>query len=128
MSMNKFAKAVKKETALSPLIEGKDKLTCREIKDTYPSGVTVVGFDMVPMKNKNSGETEAVPVLTFAEDKNSFFFGGELLRRIVERWIDDYNGDIDTANAELVKAGGVKLVLEDSKTKSGNNFTSVHLA
>ena len=43
------------------------------------------------------------------ENDKVFYCGGIVLRKIVEGWLKGFNGDIDTANAELAKMGGVRV-------------------
>lgn len=114
---NKFAAAAKKATTLSPIMEGKERLTVDDVISLYPEYVTINGFDII------SSGLESYPVLTFAEDSNKFVFGGAIMNNICHDWAQLYDGDVEEASEQLNKAGGVKIKFEKGRTKSGNNLT-----
>lgn len=47
--------------------------------------------------------------------------------KIVNNFIEGFHGDIDAASNDLGRSGGLKLRLEDSKTKKGNSLTRVFI-
>ena len=114
---NIFASIARKETTLSPIMEGKERITIDDVINNYPDGVTIDGFDMI------STSGDSYPVLTFKEDKDKFLFGGAIMNNICHGWLEHFEGDVETANSALVSAGGVKIRFTKSKTKSGNNIT-----
>lgn len=124
--MNKFTQLAKKQTTLSPVMEGRDKISTKQIKEDYPDGITITEFDFVTTTDPKKGES-TFPVFAFAEDPKACFFGGEVLNRIAQEWAGAYGGDIEAASAELKKAGGVKVKLSSKEGKMGNTYTAVEV-
>ncbi len=124
--MNKFTQAAIQETTLSPVMEGRSKIPMKEIKERYPDGVTVTEFDFLTTNDPKKGQS-TFPVLAFAEDPAGCFFGGEVLNRICRKWADLYDGDVTAASEALKQAGGVKIRLYSSETRSGNSFTAAEI-
>lgn len=118
--MNKFAERAKKETTLSELMTGR-KLDTEEIIAMLPDGATVVECDTVTTEDAHYA------VVKFAEIPDAFYTGGLVLTKIVDAWIDDYNGDIATLNHDLREAGGVRIKMEEKKTKGGRNVTTIEV-
>lgn len=114
---NKFAAVAKKATTLSPIMEGKERLTVDDVISLYPEYVTINGFDII-----TSG-VESYPVLTFAEDSSKFVFGGAIMNNICHDWAALCDGDVEEASKQLNLAGGVKIKFEKTRTKAGNNLT-----
>ena len=114
---NKFSVAAKKATTLSPIMEGKDRLTVDDVISLYPEYITINGFDIITVG------VESYPVLTFAEDDSKFVFGGAIMNNICHDWAELCDGDIDEASKQLNLAGGVKIRFEKARTKAGNNLT-----
>lgn len=114
---NKFSVAAKKATTLSPIMEGKERLTVDDVISLYPDYITIDGFDII-----TSG-AESYPVLTFAEDSSKFVFGGAIMNNICHDWAGLCDGDIEEASKQLGLAGGVKIKFEKTRTKAGNNLT-----
>lgn len=121
---NLFSKLARMATTLSPIIEGKTKISVSDIIDTYPDGITIDGFDMVSGTDQN-GEPSTYPVFTFIEDKTRFGFGGTVLKNIVNSWLAAFDGDIESCAKALAANGGVKLKFSQGKTKSGRNVTII---
>lgn len=114
---NKFAAAAKKATTLSPIMEGKERLTVDDVISLYPEYITINGFDII------STGMESYPVLTFAEDSGKFVFGGAIMNNICNDWAELCEGDIEEASKQLNMVGGVKIKFEKARTKAGNNLT-----
>jgi hypothetical protein len=114
---NKFAAAAKKATILSPIMEGKERLTVDDIIALYPEYITINGFDII------SSGMESYPVLTFAEDSSKFVFGGAIMNNICHDWVELCEGDVEEASKQLNMAGGVKIKFEKATTKAGHNLT-----
>lgn len=126
MSNNIFAEIAKRETNLSPVLQGRTKVSVSEIMSKYPGGVTIVEFDLIRTRDKQGEESE-YPVLAIEEDSSVCFFGGFVLHRIVKEWVALYSGDVAEASKSLAEAGGVKIKMHERKTKSGNNITTVEV-
>ena len=62
MSNNIFAEIAKKETSLSPVLQGRTKVSVSEIMSKYPDGVTIVEFDLIRTRDKQGEESEYVMV------------------------------------------------------------------
>lgn len=118
---NIFASIARKATTLSPMMEGRERMGIDELIANYPDGVTITAFDMI------STGADSYPVLNIAEDSNVFVFGGAIMNNIVHDWLEHFEGDIDTANNALAAAGGVRVKFAKSRTKSGNNLTTVQV-
>lgn len=124
--MNKFTQAAIQETTLSPVMEGREKVPMKVIKERYPEGLTVTEFDFITTNDPKKGPS-TFPVLAFAEDPGAVFFGGDILNRICRKWADLYGGDIAAASEALKESGGVKIRLYSSETKAGNSFTAAEI-
>lgn len=121
MAMNIFKEIAKKETTLSYLMSGREKIDTDEIIANYPDGITVTEFEVIQV-----GE-DMYPVVTFSEDNTKFYNGGSVLMKICSGWLEHFSGDNESANIALAKTGGVKCKLSKSKTKSGNNITVIDI-
>ena len=117
--MNKFVESAKKATSVSPVLDGRVKISTEDIIARYPDGFTVTEFDVIHSQNG------AFPALAIKEDPEVYYFGGTVLMTIVSGWADQYAGDIETASAALTEAGGVRIKLRKTRTKAGNNLTVV---
>lgn len=123
---NMFANIARRATTLSPIIEGKTKISVGDIIATYPDGITVTSFDMVSGTDQ-SGETTTYPVFVFAEDDTRFGFGGAVFKNICEAWIANFDGDITSCAKALEANGGVKLKFAQARTKAGRNVTTIEV-
>lgn len=121
---NLFLELAKKETTLSPLLDGREKLSMEDVVKTYPDGITVIGFDFVECADKK-GNMVTFPVLVFKEDTTKFFFGGLMLQKICTSWAAKFEEDTQKASLELEKVGGVKMRFEATRTNSGNSLYAV---
>ena len=121
---NIFENIARQATTLSPLIEGKNKISVSEIIETYPEGITITSFDMIAGTDQN-GNSITYPVFVFAEDETRFGFGGKVLKGIVEAWIAAFDGDIEATSKSLQANGGAKLRFRQGRTKTGRNLTIV---
>ena len=129
--LNKFAKIANELTLLSPVMTNRDKIDTKEIIRKYPEGITINEVDIIKMVDEKTGEVGDVAVCAFKEDKTKFFFGGCIITKIVKGWAEFYKkpeGDpFDELNADLYQEGGVKMILEETRTKHGNNLISVKI-
>lgn len=117
--MNKLRELAKELTSLSPIMEGREKVSTEEIiKGDTRGEITINKIDMVKSGDKG------YPVILYAEDDSKFYCGGMVLKKICEGWID-YCGSVDKVNDMLAK-DPVKVRLEEGRTKDGkNNITKV---
>lgn len=121
---NMFASLAKRATTLSPLMEGREKLSTDAVIKQYPNGITITEFDVITTPDKN-GNPSTYPVIAFAEDTQKFIYGGKALMDIVTMWLANFDGDVETTSKALKSAGGVKVKMTSDRTKQGNNFTRI---
>lgn len=121
---NMFAELARQATTLSPIIEGKTKISVGDIIANYPDGITVTDFDMVTSTDKD-GNPDTYPVFVFAEDTSRFGFGGSVFKTICENWINHFDGDIETCSKALQAGGGVKMIFAQARTKAGRSVTTI---
>lgn len=117
---NKFAEIAKKETTLSEVMDGRERLTVDQIMQKFPDGVTLTGFDLI------SGKDGSYPVFSISEG-NYCFFGGVVLNNIAMEWTKACDGDIAETSRQLMECGGVKIKMHNKKTRNGNNLTAVDI-
>ena len=120
--MNKFLAIAQDTLSLSKLMSARNQITTEEI---IGEELTIINFDFATITDK--GEEKTFPVLIFAEHPECYYNGGALLSKLCQAWASEYDGDIEAASDALEEAGGVKVKFRSTKTKSGNNLTSVDL-
>ena len=121
-TMKNFRDLARKATTLSELMENREKIQTGEVIKSFPDGITLNAVDVI-----KTSDTE-YPVFTFLEDSSKFYCGGIVLSKIVDTWLDEYNGDLGLLNHDLVETGGVKVKLTETKTRDGkNNITQVEV-
>ena len=113
---NQFSQSARKATSMSEVMEGRKQIKTEELIRFYPDGVTVNEFDMITTKEGS------FPVFAFVEDEKVYAFGGYMMNKIVNGWIEMYEGDIEQASHDLKMAGGCKIRFENSRTKDGKNI------
>lgn len=123
---NMFAELARKATTLSALMEGRNKISTKDIIEQYPDGVTVIGFDVVSTLD-NNGDINTYPIIEFAEDTTKFFYGGKAMNDITTSWLAHFEGDIDACSNALKATGGVKVKFTNARTRTGRNFTRVEI-
>ena len=115
--MGMFSNLARKSTTLSPLIEGKSKVSVEDIIAKHGGIVTITAFDVV-----NSSDNDWYPVLLIAEEPDAFMFGGFVLKKIVGEWLTAFDGDVEACSKALGVEGGCKVKLEQARTKTkGDN-------
>jgi hypothetical protein len=123
---NMFAKLAKRATQLSPIMDGREKITTEEVISTYPDGITITAFDLITTPDSN-GNPQTYPVIAFDEDKTKFIYGGKAMSDVVSLWVANFDGDIEATSNALSAAGGVKIKMFASKTRTGRNFTQIEV-
>jgi len=108
-------------TAMSELMTDRDKISTEDIIDNYPNGITITRFDKVTVNE------DTFYVFHFAEDDNVFAFSGLVIAKFFDALVNKY-GDLESANDALYDAGGIKVILESSRTKKNQPITTVKLA
>lgn len=121
-TMKNFRDLARKATTLSELMENREKIQTGEVIKNFPNGITLNAVDII----KTTGAE--YPVFTFSEDSSRFYCGGIVLSKIVDKWVEEYNGDLGMLNHDLAEMGGVKVKLKETKTRDGkNNITEVEV-
>lgn len=114
-----FRALAMKATTLSDLMVDKEKLSSEDIVREFPDGITLTDFDIV-----TTGE-DTYPVFSIAEKPDHFYMGGAILYKIVNSFVEAFDGDIDGAAEEFAKSGGLKVKLSMGRTKRGNSLVKV---
>ncbi len=115
-----FKQAAIDATTLSELMTDRQKVSTDDIIKNYPEGVTIVGFDFV------EGKDGSYPIFIFTEAPKCFFSGGVVMAKIANKWLANFDDDIDACNKALAESGGVKMKLEHGRTKNGNNIIKAY--
>lgn len=120
--MKNFRDLARKATTLSELMANREKIQTGEVIKNFPDGITLNAVDLI-----HTSDT-TYPVFTFLEDPSRFYCGGIVLSKIVDKWVEEYNGDLGMLNHDLSESGGVKVKLTETKTRDGkNNITEVEV-
>lgn len=117
--MFNFRESAMNSTLLSSLQNNREKISTEELINAFPDGITVNAFDFATVQDKTFA------VVTFSEDDNRYYNGGTVLTKMCLNWAAGFAGDPEAASTALAKAGGVKLKFAESKTKNGNNVTTI---
>lgn len=125
---NLFTKLAQQAVANSVVREGRTKITTEEIQRNYPDGITILQFDMLTTRDKKTHETITFPCITFEEDNTKFYNGGSALKKIVDSWLAQFEGDVEQCNKALMSVGGVKIrLLPSIRTLDNNQFVPVEV-
>lgn len=117
-----FRALAQKATTLSELMTDRTKASTEDMVRNYPDGFTIDRFDIV-----STGADTVFPVFTIREDDDIFYMGGAVLYKIVNTFIEAFDGDVDAASEMLHKDGGLKVKLITGRTKKGNSLTKVEI-
>ena len=117
--MFNFRESAMNSTLLSALQNNREKISTSDLVKQFPDGITVNAFDFATVDDKTFA------VVTFAEDDTKYYNGGTVLTKMCLAWAAGFDGDPESASVALGKAGGVKLMFAESKTKNGNNVTTI---
>lgn len=115
-----FKKIAVQELSLSPLMAGRDQL---KTDDLLNKEVTIVEFDFAHITDK--GQEKVYPVMLLEEYPDNYYNGGTLMMKLCTAWAAAYDGDCEAASADLRESGGVRVRIRSTKTRSGNNLTTV---
>ena len=107
-----FRKLAKKETELSELMNGREKISTEDVISNTPNGVTITAVDIIHSSDGDYG------VFHLKEYPSNFYCGGLILTKIAKSWISEFDGNASLCSEELAKSGGVKVKLAQKKTKS----------
>lgn len=129
MSFN-FKQAAQAQTSLSPIMVGKEKL---ETEDVLNKDLTIIGFDFAPKFDQNgnpivddNGVPDEFGVVVFKEHPDCYYCVGAVFSKVCKAWAAPFQ-TVKDASAALEAEGGVRVRFKASKTKKGNNLTSVDI-
>lgn len=118
--MTNFKALAQQELSMSVLMAGREQL---KTDDIIGKELTIIAFDMAVITDH--GEEKIFPVILFKEMPDHYYNGGTLLKKLCDVWAAEYGGDYTGASEDLEKSGGVKVRFKASKTKGGNNLTTI---
>lgn len=104
-------------STFSELTIGRDKIDVDKLISTYNGIVTIIGFDIIENNN------DRYPIIIYAEDDTKFFFGGLLLLKLCDKLMEETEGTPCEISEYMKKIGGIKVQLEKTRTRNGNNLT-----
>ncbi len=106
----------------------------RDIAVSYPDGVFLADFDIIPMNDqRNPGAKKPVAVYAISDtDKGDiigYTNGGANITRMVQDWVDGIgNGDIEATRTAYKAAGNrVKIRITYEPDSNGNNIQKVEV-
>ena len=114
-----FKEAAKQAKSSSIIIGTRDKVKLEDLLFKYDNIVTIMGGDILPAYDKQSGEMTDFCAMICAEEPEKFFGVGIVLRRLFENWMNMCDGDIIALNEGLKNEGGVKLKITKEPNKKG---------
>ena len=117
-----FRKIASKEVSIPAIMVNRTQIKTEEL---IGKTVTIIGVDFVHMVDKGAENT--FPVLLLEEYPDRYYNGGFLLEKMCEAWANEFDGDVEAASDSLADFGGVKVELTASKTRSGNNITTINV-
>lgn len=123
--MGKFSEVAKKAVNDSVIREGREKADLKSVAAAYPNGMTVIGAELAHTTEK--GEPKTYAVIIIKEEPNKYFNCGSAMTKIVSKWLEMYEGDVEAMNADLVKDGGVVFTCEETRLQNGNNYTVINI-
>lgn len=126
-----FKRVAQESTTLCRIMTGRKKLDTDEVIGNV---LTIVGFDFAPKFDKTghvivdeeTGQVEDFGVVVFKEYPDSYYCVGTVFTKVCHAWMEGFE-TIEQANDELESCGGVKVRFSQSKTKTGNNLTTVDI-
>lgn len=128
IEMFDFREQAKNATVISDLMEGRDKIKVSDIVDdeVLKGEIILTDFDIINTVN-DKGEAISYPVFTYKEDDSKFFNGGYVLNKIVNMWIDKFDGNVDSCREAFRASGGLAIKMSAGKTKNSHNIINVEI-
>lgn len=131
MSNFDFKKVAQEETSLSAIMVGREAL---KTDDVLNKELTIIAFDFAPKFDKagnvivdeSTGEAETYGVVVFKEYPANYYGAGAVLTKVCHAWAAGFTSP-EEASVALESEGGVRVRFRASKTKKGNNLTSVDI-
>lgn len=124
--MLNFKQVASDAVASSPIMANRTEMKNDAVITGFPQGVTITGFDIIPITN-DDGTPAEMPVYTIAENDKVYCKGGSAHTKIFHAWIEA-SGDgatCESVSAELKASGGVKVMNKKIPLKAGRTYTTV---
>lgn len=118
-----FRAIAQQELSLSPLMTGREQI---KTDDLIGKELTISEFDFATITDEH-GEEKTFPVVLFTELPTVYYNGGALLNKLCMAWTAEFDGDILEASQSLRESGGVKVRFKATRTKRGNNLTTLEV-
>lgn len=116
---SKFSASI--ESKRCPIMGGKQKISIEEIIDKYPI-ISVTGVGMTTVIRE--GKEKSVPVISFRENENVYFFGGKAWEDIIRSWVDRFSLTYEEISKELNEEP-CQVKMEIISLKGGKKYTKV---
>lgn len=104
----------------NPIMANRTKIGIDAIMAQYPNGVTLIEAGILHDTDNDSDYA----VCVVKEEPKFFFFGGIAVYNLINDLLKDYDNE-DDFNADLIAEGGLPILLEKKRSKSGRLYTSV---
>ena len=120
--MGRLSDAAKKATNReeAPITKGREKIKQEELVASYGHQLSIIEVGYVPMKDNDGQGLKNVPCMVVAEAPKCWCSGGIVLGKIIEEWLQLFDGSMDQLNSEL-KAEPVMIKLEKQKQKNNDS-------
>ena len=116
---NKFGASI--ESKGCPIMVGKEKISIEEIIEKYPI-ISVTGVGTITVIR--DGKEKSVPVISFRENENVYFFGGKAWEEIIMKWTKTYSLTLEEISGELNEEP-CQVKMEIISLKGGKKYTKV---
>lgn len=129
MNIN-FKQVAQAQTALSPVMIGREKLETEDVLDKVLT-ITEFGFapkfsqDGDPIVDEN-GVPDEFGVVVFKEHPECYYCVGTVFTKVCKAWAAAFP-TVKEASDALAAEGGVRVTFKATKTKKGKNLTSVDI-
>lgn len=111
-----------KETTISEVMNGREKIKTEDIQTKFPNGITINDIDLIENID-DEGNVDSYYVYAFKEDKSKFAFAGSVLKRIFDAIVKECGGPEEAR--EVIVEQGLKVQLSEGRTKVGRPVTLV---
>lgn len=127
MAIN-FKKVAEESVSSSPIMTGRKGMKNDDVIMGYPNGVTIIGFDIIPVLKDDGSEGE-MPVFIFAENDKVYGKGGSAHTKIFKAWLSEAGDDAtcESVSADLKAFGGVKMKAHKIPLKNGRIYTEIDI-
>lgn len=130
---NKFKQLAQQATSQSKLQIGREQIKTKDLLSDSETTYTIVAVDRIPSRDKKSntiitdenGVVVTHGVCVFKELPDRYYNCGSVLSKIIDTWVDSYDGDAEKCSVDLEADGGVEVSLYLKMNGSGNEYVAV---